>query len=165
MRARMTKETTKLALHLSAHSTPKPIPQPIPHLNTPLPLSKVGAQSAVSAGAGSSDVNCLQKINESTSNRMLVDPRALLLRFCRFGSGLTHVSLTSRLSSFRNSFNVGIRCIDDISPMVSAASWRMMGSSFKSRRTRSRVGKAEGFSLFKAPHLSYLNSCFNKSFC
>ena len=39
LRAHMTKETTKLALHLGA----------IPHLNTPFPLSKVGARSAVIA--------------------------------------------------------------------------------------------------------------------
>src|SRR5258706_2797434 len=37
-----------------------------------------------SAGAGSSDVNCLQKINKVTRRR-LVDPRVLLFRFCRFG--------------------------------------------------------------------------------
>src|SRR5258706_12345851 len=41
-----------------------------------------------SAGAGSSDVNSLQKINNATirrSKRILVDPRVLLLRLYRFG--------------------------------------------------------------------------------
>src|SRR5258706_11667062 len=39
-----------------------------------------------------------------------------------------------------------------------------MGSSFKSRRTRSTVDKAERFSLSKATHLSCLGPCFNTSF-
>src|SRR5258706_4986810 len=79
-----------------------------------------------SAGAGSSDVNSLQKINNATirrSERILVDPRVLLLRFCRFGSELSHVPLTSRLSSFRNSFNVGILCIDEIARPLHDERW------------------------------------------
>src|SRR5258707_8729785 len=39
-----------------------------------------------------------------------------------------------------------------------------MGSSFKSRRTRSTVDKAERFSLSKATHLSCLGPCFNTLF-
>src|SRR5258706_8851808 len=54
---------------------------------------------------------------------MLVDPRVLPLRFCRFGSELSHVSLTSRLSSFRNSFNVGILCIDEIARPLHGERW------------------------------------------
>src|SRR5258706_3134263 len=47
-----------------------------------------------SAGAGSSDVNSLQKINNATirrSERILVDPRVLLLRFCRFGLAILRI--------------------------------------------------------------------------
>src|SRR5258706_9954582 len=43
-----------------------------------------------SAGAGSSDVNCLQKINKGTRRR-LVDPRVLLLRFWRFGLAILRI--------------------------------------------------------------------------